>query len=195
MVRDLRSKTGAGIMACKEALNESDGDFDKAVEFLRKKGLKTAEKRSDRSAGEGTIHAYIHPGSKVGVLLELNSETDFVARGNDFQKVAQEIAMHIAWAAPRFLAREDVPESVLSSEREIYRSQIKPEQQKMAEKIVEGKLEKFFAENCLLEQLDARDPSGKRTIAELIQELSGKVGERIVLKRFARFALGDEPVK
>lgn len=192
LVKDLRNKTGAGVMACKEALREAKGNVDAAVDYLRKKGLKDVEKRAGRVAAEGAIYSYIHPGSRIGVMLELNCETDFVARGEDFKRLAHDIAMHVAWAAPRFLDRESVSQAILDKEREIYKSQLKPEQEKMAEKILSGKLEKFFAENCLLEQADARDTSGKQTIGGMVQEMSAKVGEKVVLRRFARFEIGTD---
>lgn len=195
LVKDLRNKTGAGVMACKEALREAKGNLDAAVDYLRKKGLKDVEKRAGRVAAEGLVYSYIHPGSRIGVLLELNCETDFVARGEDFKRLAHDIAMHVAWAAPKFLDRESVSESILEREREIFRSQLKPEQEKMAEKILAGKLEKFFAENCLLEQADARDSTGKQTIGGMAQEVSAKVGEKVVLRRFARFEIGTDSAR
>ena len=191
LVKELREKTGAGMMDCKKALGESGGDFEKAIEVLRKKGLKDLGKRSEKVAAEGLVYSYIHQGSKIGVMLELNSETDFVARGDDFQALAKELAMHIAWARPRYLGREDVPQSVLDAEKDIYLSQVKPEQQKVAEKIVTGKLEKFYEEACLLEQLDVKDTSGKKKIQDLLNDLSSRVGEKIQLRRFVRFEVGE----
>ena len=191
MVKDLRDKTGAGMMDCKQALGESGGDVEKAIEVLRKKGMKNLSKRAGKVAAEGMVQAYLHPGGRIGVMLELNCETDFVGRGDDFQALAKDIAMHVAWANPRFLAREEVPESVLNTERDIYRSQLQPNQEKMADKILAGKLEKFYQENCLLEQLDAKDSSGKKTIQDQINDLSAKVGEKIVLRRFARYEVGE----
>lgn len=191
MVKELREKTGAGMMDCKAALAESAGDLEKAVDFLRKKGLKSVSKRSDKVAADGAVISYIHPGSRVGVLLELNCETDFVSRGDDFQGLARDIAMHIAWSAPKFLSRESVPAEALEREQEIYRSQLQPGQEKMAEKILGGKLEKFYQENCLLEQLDARDSSGKKSIQDIITDTSAKLGERVVLRRFVRYEVGE----
>lgn len=191
LVKDLRAKTGAGMMDCKKALAETAGDIEKAIEHLRKKGLKDIGKRAGKVAAEGLVYSYVHAGGKIGVLVELNSETDFVARGADFAELAKNIAMHIAWANPRFLAREEVPAAVVESEKDIYRSQLKPEQEKMAEKILAGRLEKFYEEVCLLEQLDAREPAAKKRIADLVSSLSAKVGERIVVRRFVRFEVGE----
>ncbi|MBL7662909.1 translation elongation factor Ts [bacterium] len=192
LVRELRDKTNAGMMDCKKALQESSGDLDKAIEYLRKKGLKDISKRATKDAREGTVHTYLHTGGRVGVMLELNCETDFVARNAEFTELANAVAMHVAWAKPRFLDRESVPANVIAKESEIFRSQLKPEQEKMADKIVTGRLEKFFTENCLVEQLDARDPQGKRTIGSMLNEHSAKVGEKVVLRRFIRFELGEE---
>lgn len=191
LVKELREKTGAGMMDCKKALAEAGGDSDKAIEVLRKKGLKDVDKRSGKVASEGTIYSYIHAGGRIGVMLELNSETDFVARGDEFMTLAKDIAMHVAWAKPRFLGREDVPEKIIQTEKDIYLSQLKPEQQKMADKILPGKLEKFYEEACLLEQFDARDPASKKRIKDLISDLSAKIGEKIVLRRFVRFEVGE----
>ena len=191
LVKSLREMTGAGMMDCKKALAESSGDLERAVESLRKKGLKDVGKRAGKVAAEGVIFSYIHGNGRIGVLLELNSETDFVARGADFQAVAQAIGMHIAWANPRYLSREEIPQADSDREAEIFRAQLKPEQSKMADKIISGKLEKFYAENCLLEQLDAREPEVKKSIGDLINELSAKVGEKIVLRRYVRFELGE----
>lgn len=191
MVKELREATGAGLMDCKKALAESDGDTTKAIEFLRKKGMKNVEKRSGRVAAEGQVYSYIHTGGRIGVMLELNSETDFVARGDDFLDLAKSIAMHIAWSAPKYLNREEVPADVISQEEAIFRSQLTPQQEKVADKIIPGKLEKFYTENCLLEQEDQRDPANKKKIADLITDLSAKVGEKIDLRRFMRFEVGE----
>jgi elongation factor Ts len=197
MVKELRETTGAGLMDCKKALAECDGDTSKAIEFLRKKGLKNVEKRSGRVAAEGTIYSYIHTGGRIGVMLELNSETDFVARGDDFMELAKGIAMHVAWSAPRFLSREEVPADIVAQEESIYRAQLTPQQEKVADRIISGKMEKFYTESCLLEQEDQRDPDNKKKINELITDLSAKVGEKIELRRFVRFEVGegvDKPV-
>lgn len=191
MVKELREKTGVGMMDCKKALAESDGDMEKAVEFLRKKGLATAQKRAGRATSEGIVQAYIHMGGKIGVLVEVNCESDFVAKNEDFQAFAKNIAMHIAATNPVGIAPEDVPAAVVEKEMEIYRGQAremgKPE--KMLEKIAEGKMAKFFKDNCLLNQPYVRDPD--LTIADLLNETIAKIGENISIRRFARFQIGD----
>lgn len=191
MVKQLREKTGAGIMDCKQALSECDIDIDKAVDFLRKKGLATAAKRAGRAMTEGIIQSYIHMGGKLGVLVEIGCETDFVAKNEEFHEFAKNIAMHIAAANPLGINAEDVPEDVINKEREIYRAQAletgKPEN--MIDKIAEGKLNKFIKENCLLNQAYVRDP--KISIADLLNELIAKIGENITIKRFARFQTGE----
>ena len=191
MVKQLREKTGAGMMDCKNALSECDGDMDKAVDFLRKKGLATAQKRAGRAMMEGIIQSYIHLGGKLGVLVEVNCETDFVARSEDFQEFAKNISMHIAASNPLGIQAEDVPEDVVNKEKEIYRAQAlemgKPEN--VIEKIVEGKLKKFFTDNCLMNQPYVKDPD--KTISDLLTELIGKIGENITIKRFVRFQIGE----
>ena len=191
MVKQLREKTGAGMMDCKQALTECDGDMDKAVDFLRKKGLATARKRAGRSMSEGTIQSYIHMGGKLGVLVEVSCETDFVARNEEFVNFARNIAMHIAASNPLGVRPEDVPEGVVEREKEIYRAQAaemgKPDN--VVEKIVDGKLKKFFKENCLLNQPYVRDP--EMTVEDLLNELIAKIGENITIKRFARFQVGE----
>ncbi len=191
MIKQLRDKTGAGMMDCKEALNASDGDIEKAIAFLRKKGLATAAKRAGRAMSEGVIYSYIHTGGKLGVLVEVNCETDFVAKNEDFVEFAKNIAMHIAATNPVGIAIEDVPHEVIDKEKEIYHAQAvdlgKPE--KMIEKIVEGKLNKFFKENCLLNQPYIRDPN--ITITDLLNEMIAKIGENISIKRYARFQVGE----
>lgn len=190
-VKELRDKTGAGMMDCKEALKESDGDIGKAVDFLRKKGLATAAKRAGRAMSEGTIQTYIHTGGKLGVMVEVNCETDFVAKNEDFVLFARNMAMHIAATNPVSISQQDVPQEVIDKEMEIYRDQIramgKPEQ--MIDKIAEGKLSKFFKENCLLNQAYVRDPNV--TISDLINSLIAKIGENITIKRFVRFQVGE----
>lgn len=192
MVKALREKSGAGIMDCKEALTACDGDMEKAVDFLRKKGLATAAKRAGRATSEGTIQSYIHMGGKIGVMVEVNCETDFVAKTEDFIAFARNLAMHIAAANPVGIAPEDVPESILQREREIYRAQAletgKPE--KMIDKIVEGKMNKFFKESCLLNQAYVREP--EKTIGDYLNEVVAKTGEKTTIKRFARFQVGVE---
>jgi len=190
MVKKLREQTGAGMMDCKKALTETSGDFDRAVEFLRKKGLAAAEKRAGREASEGVIGSYIHM-DKIGVMVEVNCETDFVARTDDFKQFAKDVAMHIAAANPRFLSREAVPEDVLHKEREIYKGQVTGKPEHVIDKIVEGKIEKFYSENCLLEQVFVKDPDQKKTVKDLLNEMIGKIGENIVIRRFVRYQLGE----
>ncbi len=191
MVKQLRSKTGAGIMDCKQALAENDGDMDKAVDFLRKKGLATAAKRADRAASDGLVEAYIHMGGKIGVLVQVNCETDFVAKTDDFKEFVRNIAMHIAAVSPVGITPEDVPEELIEKEKEIYRAQAlelgKPE--KMVDKIAEGKLKKFFKDNCLMDQQYVKNPD--LTVADYVTEMIGKTGEKITVKRFARFQIGE----
>lgn len=191
MVMQLREKTGAGIMDCKGALTECNGDMDKAVDFLRKKGLATAAKRADRAMTEGIVESYIHMDNKLGVLVEVNCETDFVAKNDDFKAFAKNIAMHIAATNPVGIRPEDVSEEIINKEKEIYRGQVlemgKPE--KIADKIVEGKLQKYFKENCLMDQAYVRNP--EITIADLLNEMIAKIGENISIKRFARFKIGE----
>ena len=191
MVKQLREKTGAGIMDCKQALSECDIDIDKAVDFLRKKGLATAAKRAGRAMTEGMIQSYIHMGGKLGVMVEIGCETDFVAKNEDFQEFAKNIAMHIAATNPLGIKAEDVPEEVITKEKEIYRAQAlemgKPEN--MIDRITEGKLNKFIKESCLLNQAYVRDP--ETSIADLSNELIAKIGENITIKRFARFQIGE----
>ena len=191
MVKELRDKTAAGMMDCKEALAACDGDMEKAVDFLRKKGLATAAKRADRVLSEGIIQSYIHTGGKLGVLVEINCETDFVARNEDFQAFARNVAMHIAATSPVGIRPEDVPEAAVAREKEIYRAQAlemgKPE--KMIDKIVDGKLAKFFKENCLLDQAYVKDP--EITVGDYLNQLIAKIGENITVKRFVRFQIGE----
>ncbi|HEB76475.1 MAG TPA: translation elongation factor Ts [Nitrospirae bacterium] len=191
MVKRLREQTGAGMMDCKKALSESNGDFDKAVEVLRKKGLAAAEKKAGRRASEGLISSYIHM-DKIGVLIEVNCETDFVARTDDFRRFVKDVAMHIAAANPRYLSREKIPQDVIEREKGIYREQTKDRPEHVVEKIVEGKLEKFYAENCLLDQIFVKDPDQKKKIHDIVTEMVAKVGENIVIRRFTRYQLGEE---
>lgn len=190
-VKQLREKTGAGIMDCKEALSECNGDISKAVDFLRKKGLATAAKRAGRATTEGIIESYIHMDSKLGVLVEINCETDFVAKNDDFKEFAKNIAMHITATNPVSIRPEDVPKEIIDKEKEIYRAQVlemgKPEQ--IADKIVDGKMKKYFKENCLMNQAYVRDPN--ITIEDLLNEMVAKIGENITIKRFARFKIGE----
>jgi elongation factor Ts len=191
-VMELREKTGAGVMDCKAALQAADGNLETAVEYLRKKGLADAKKREHRDAKDGVVHAYIHPGSKLGVLIEVDCETDFVAKTDAFQELVRDLAMQVAATNPSYVAREDVPATVLEKEREIYRGQM-AEQKKPAQvldKIVEGKLEKWFGEQCLLEQMFIKDAAGKTKVKDLVDLTNSKTGERVVVKRFARFQIG-----
>jgi elongation factor Ts len=191
MVKQLREKTGAGMMDCKKALLEVKGDMDKALEFLRKKGLATAQRRAGRAMTEGTIQFYIHMTGKLGVLVEVNCETDFVAKNEDFQEFSKNIAMHIAASNPLGIKPEDIPEEIVENEKDIYRAQAldmgKPEN--ILDKIVEGKLKKFYQENCLLNQPFVRDPD--ISVADLMNELIAKIGENITIKRFVRYQIGE----
>lgn len=192
MVSDLRTRTGAGIMDCKKALSETNGDVEAAIQFLREKGLRASELKSGRAASEGLVVSYIHPGNRIGVLVEVNCETDFVARTDQFQKFAKEIAMQIAAAKPTYVSKEDVPESILNSEKAILRTQTldegKPE--RIVDKIVEGRLGKFYSEMCLLEQVYIRDAD--KTVRQLLQDSIAQLGENIIVKRFALYVLGQE---
>lgn len=192
MVRDLRERTGAGMMDCKKALSEMDGNVEKAMVFLREKGLAAAAKRSGRSAAEGQVASYIHAGGKIGVLIEVNCETDFVARTDDFEGLVKAIAMQVAAASPRYLDRDEVPAPIVEQERSIFAKQAaesgKPE--RVIEKIVTGKIEKFYSEVCLLEQPFIKDPDKK--IGDLVADAVAKLGENVVVRRFARFQLGDD---
>ncbi len=191
MVKQLREKSGAGMMDCKQALVECDADIDKAVDFLRKKGLATAQKRAGRAMTEGTVQSYIHMGGKLGVMVEVNCETDFVAKNEDFIVFANNIAMHIAATNPLGMRAEDVPEETVQREREIYQAQGletgKPEN--VIAKIVDGKMNKFFKENCLLNQPYVRDPD--LTVEDVLNELISKIGENITIRRFVRFQAGE----
>jgi elongation factor Ts len=191
MVKELREKTNAGMMDCKKALTETDGDFEKAVDYLREKGIAKAAGKAGRATKEGIIASYIHAGSKLGVLVEINCETDFVARTEDFQAFAKDIAMHVAAAAPITVAREEIDQNAIAKEREIYKQQAlnegKPE--KIIDKIVEGKLEKYYSEVCLLEQTFVKDSD--KTIKEYLDETIGKLGENMTIRRFVRFHLGE----
>ncbi len=190
MVRELREKTGAGMMDCKRALSESGGDSEAAIKILREKGLATAAKKAGRVASEGVIGSYIHM-DKIGVLVEVNCETDFVARTDDFRGLVKDVAMHIAASNPSYLSREDVPADIIEREKEIYRAQIANKPPQVVEKIVEGKLEKFLSENCLLEQIFIKDPDQKQKVKDLITDKVAKLGENILVRRFVRFQLGE----
>ncbi len=191
-VKDLRDRTGAGMMECKKALAEAAGDVATAIDLLRKAGLQKAEKRADRAADQGLVEAYIHPGNRVGVLIEVNCETDFVARTPEFQELVRNLAMQVAALGAEFVRREDVPAERIAKEREIYAGQVEEQKKPAAivEKIVEGKLEKFYGEVCLLEQPYIRDDSVK--VGDLVTGLSGKTGEKMAVRRFVRFRLGQD---
>jgi elongation factor Ts len=190
MVKELREKTGAGLMDCKRVLSESSGDMEKAIDMLRQKGLATAARKASRTASEGLIGSYIHM-DKLGVLVEVNCETDFVARTEDFRHLVKDMAMHIAAANPAYVSREDVPADIIEREKEIYRAQIANKPAQVVEKILEGKLEKFYSDTCLLDQIFIKDPEGKQKIKDLITEKIAKLGENIVFRRFSRFQLGE----
>jgi elongation factor Ts len=192
MVKELRDKTGAGMMDCKRALSETDGDVERAIDYLRQKGLSDAAKRTGRSASEGVIGSYIHPGGKIGVLVEINCESDFVARTEEFQALVKDLAMHIAASNPLYLRREDVPEEVMAREKKIYEAQAKEggKPDRIVERIVQGKLEKFFQEICLLEQPFVKDPD--MSINQLVSSVLAKLGENIVVRRFQRYQLGGQ---
>ncbi|MBT9258503.1 MAG: translation elongation factor Ts [Clostridiales bacterium] len=190
LVKELRERTGAGMMDCKKALEATGGDIEEAIQWLRKKGLSQAAKLAERTAKEGLVGAYIHGGGRIGVLVEISCETDFVARTEDFQELVKDVAMHIAASNPRFIRREDVPEEVLRQEQEIQLARVREEgkPEHVAQRIVEGRMAKFFEEVCLLEQPFVKDP--QKTVAERVQETSAKLGEKIEVRRFARFEVG-----
>ena len=191
MVKDLRTKTGAGMMDCKKALSATNGDMDKAVDFLREKGLAAAAKKADRIAAEGLVYSQIHGNGRIGVLVEVNCETDFVAQTDNFKNLCKDIAMQIAAAKPTYLKREEVPEEVLEHEKEVLRQQAlnegKPE--KIVEKMIVGRLEKFYKENCLLDQEFIKDSD--KTIQQVITENIAKIGEKIDIRRYTRYELGE----
>lgn len=192
MVKELRDKTGAGIMDCKEALNVSIGDFEKAIDYLRKKGMSAATKRSSKAAKDGVIASYIHMGGRIGVLVEVNCETDFVAKTEDFQLLAKDLTMHVAAANPLYVKPDDIPSDIIGREKEIYRSQALAEKkpEKIWDKIIEGKLKKFYEDVCLLNQKFIKDTD--ITVETLLNNMIAKTGENIVIRRFVRFQLGEE---
>jgi len=191
MVKELRERTGAGMMDCKKALNECEGNMEKAIDFLREKGLAAAAKKEGRIAAEGIVEGYIHGGGRIGVLVEVNCETDFVARGDEFKSLVRDIAMQIAAANPQYVKREEVAAETIQHEKDILRAQAlnegKPE--KIVEKMVEGRIEKFYKETCLLEQPFIKDPD--QSVNDLILQKTAKIGERIVIRRFVRYELGE----
>jgi elongation factor Ts len=189
MVKTLRDATGAGMMECKAALSEAKGNIEEATTLLRKRGLAQAAKKAGRSTSEGLIGHYIHMGGKIGVLVEVNCESDFVARTDDFQALVKELAMHIAAANPTYVRRDEVPADVLAREREIYRDQVKDKPAQVVDKIVEGKLESYYEQFCLMDQFSIRDP--KTRIRDVVQAAIAKLGENITISRFVRMKLGE----
>jgi elongation factor Ts len=192
-VKELREKTGAGMMDCKKALAENAGDFEKAIDWLRQKGITKAGKASTRAATEGTVEAYIHAGGKIGVLVEVNSETDFAAKNDKFRALVKDIAMHIAAANPTYVRREEVDAAHLEREKDVLRAELKEQgkPEKMWDKILEGKIEKFYEQNCLLDQIFVKDPEGKKKVKDVVIEAVATIGENIQVRRFARFVLGE----
>ncbi|MFO7775919.1 MAG: translation elongation factor Ts [Candidatus Hydrogenedentota bacterium] len=191
-VKTLREQSGAGMMDCKKALTEADGDMEKAMTWLREKGIADAEKRQDRTAVEGAVTSYVHMGGKIGVLVEVNCETDFVARGEEFQDLCRDLCLQVCSTAPQYVSQDEIPESAVEKEREIFKARArdmgKPEN--ILPKIAEGMLGKWYEEVCLLQQKFVKDPDS--TVEDLVKEFSGKVGEKIVVRRFARFQLGED---
>ncbi len=193
LVKDLRDKTGAGMGDCKKALVESEGNVEKAIDWLRQKGISTAAKKASRAATEGAVGSYIHMGGKIGVIVEINCETDFTARNEKFQALVKDVAMHIAAANPQYVRRGEVASDIVDREREVMRSQLKEQgkPEAMWEKIIPGKLDKFFREICLEEQIFVKDPEGKKSIGDLVKDHVATIGENLTIRRFARFALGE----
>ena len=191
MIKKLREMTGAGMMDCKGALNEAEGSIDKAIEILRKKGLKDIEKRSGKTAAEGTLGVYIHPGDQVVSVVELNCETDFVGRGDEFRQLAKDLAMHVAAMKPRYLTVEEVPEQILEKEKEILMEQLNDEQKKKADKILPGKVEKFLEGVVLMKQVYIKDETESKTIKTLIDDMSMRCGEKVTVRRFSRLEVGE----
>jgi elongation factor Ts len=192
-VKELRERTGAGMMECKKALEEASGNMEAAIDLLRARGAAKAAKRAERETREGTIGSYVHTNGRIGVLVEVQCETDFVSRNDTFQQLARDLAMHIAAAAPLALDADGIPADVVERERAVFLEQVRQEgtPEKMQEKIVEGKLRKFYQESTLLDQIFVKDPAGKQTIRQLVQEASTKTGENVVVRRFVRYQLGE----
>jgi elongation factor Ts len=190
-IKELREQTGVGMMDCKNALTEAAGDLDKALDILRQKGLAMAAKKATREASEGLIGSYIHMG-KIGVLIEVNCETDFVAKTDEYKELVKDIAMHIAASNPFYIKREDIPSEVIEKEKTIYASQIENKPPQVVEKIIAGKLEKFYTDTCLMDQIFVKDPDGRQKIKDLVVEKVAKLGENILIKRFVRFQLGEK---
>ena len=190
-VKELRESTGVGMMECKKALTEAEGDIEKAIQIMRERGIATAQKKSGRETGQGIIATYVHM-DKLGVMVEVNCETDFVAKNAGFQALCKDIAMHIAAANPSYVSSEDVPADVIEKEKEIFRAQVEGKPENIIDKIVEGKVKKYFSEICLLEQIFVKDADGKQTIKALVEASITKIGENIRIRRFARMQLGEE---
>jgi elongation factor Ts len=190
LVQTLREKTNAGMMECKAALKEADGDLEKAETILRKKGITKAEKKADRQTKEGIVASYIHMAGRIGVLIEVNCETDFVAKNENFQSFVRDVSLHIAAASPKYIQREDVPEALIAKEREIAAEQVKGKPAEIVEKIVSGKIDKIFAEQCLLDQAFIKNPD--LTIRDLVKSKIAELGENLVIRRFVRYAVGEE---
>ena len=190
-IKELREQTGVGMMDCKHALTEAAGDLEKAMDILRQKGLAMAAKKASREASEGLIGSYIHMG-KIGVLVEVNCETDFVAKTDDFKELVKDIAMHIAASNPFYVRREEIPAEVIEKEKTIYASQVENKPPQVVEKIIEGKLEKFYSDMCLMDQVFVKDTDGKQKIKDLIVEKVARLGENLLIKRFTRFQLGEK---
>ena len=190
VVRQLREKTGAGVTDCKEALEESGGDLNKAIDVLRKKGIDTARKKVGRATKEGCIESYIHPGNKIGVMIEINCETDFVARNEDFRKFVKDLLLQITASNPLYISKKDVPDDLINKEKEMLSAQIKDKPANVVEKIVSGRLEKFYQDICLLEQPFVKDPS--ITVNSYLTSIIARTGENIIIRRFVRYQLGEE---
>lgn len=190
-VKDLREQTGAGMMECKKALTDAAGDMEKAVTLLRERGLASAAKKSGRATKEGLIGTYVHMG-KLGVMVEVNCETDFVAKTEDFQNLCKDVAMHIAAANPAYVAPEEVPVDVIEKEKDIFKAQITGKPANIVDKIVEGKIAKYYEETCLLEQIFVKDPDGKKKVKDLVKDTIAKLGENIQIRRFVRLQLGEQ---
>ncbi|MCK4911086.1 MAG: translation elongation factor Ts [Thermodesulfovibrionales bacterium] len=190
-VKELRESTGVGMMECKKALTEAEGDIEKAIQIMRERGIATAQKKSGRETGQGIIATYVHM-DKLGVMVEVNCETDFVAKNADFQTLCKDIAMHIAAANPSYVSSEDVPADVIEKEKEIFKAQVEGKPENIIDKIVEGKVKKYFSEICLLDQIFVKDDDGKQTIKALVEASITKIGENIRIRRFARMQLGEE---
>ncbi len=191
-VMELKNQTGVGMMNCKKALTEAEGDLGKALDLLRQKGMAIASKKASREASEGLVGSYLHMGGKIGVLLEINCETDFVAKTDDFKELMKDVAMHIAASNPLYVTREEIASEVIEKEKEIYASQVKDKPANVIDKIIEGKLEKFYSDSCLVDQVFVKDPDQKQKIKDIVVEKIAKLGENIVINRFARFQLGEK---